>query len=130
MQLSRTSQEHRDESLLAFYSYLLSIVEDQVIKTGDWSLVSLDRAEDDFSFENLVAWRWQLGNVFFFVFINYSDFESVAWAKLDLETSKTNLDFVDELNNVTYQRDVEELRQKGLFIKLEAYQSHIFRVEI
>lgn len=130
MQLSRTSQEHPDESLFAFYSYLLSIVEDPVIKTGDWSLLTLDRAEDDFSYENLVAWRWQLGNVFFFIFINYSDFESVAWAKLNLETAKHNLDFVDELNNVTYQRDVEEIKQKGLFIKLETYKSHIFRVEI
>ncbi len=130
MQLSRTSQEQPDESLFAFYSYLLEIVEDVVIKTGDWSLVALTRAEDDFSFENLVAWRWQLGNVFFFVFINYSAHESVSWAKLNFETSKVSLNFVDELNQVTYAREVNELHQKGLFIKLAPYQSHIFRVEI
>ena len=130
MQLSRTSQEQPDQNLYTFYSKLLEIVEDPVIKTGDWSLVTLDRAEGDFSFENLVSWQWKLGNVFFFVIVNYSEYESVSWAKLGLETSKSSLDFVDELNNVSYARDVMELQQKGLFIKLDAYQSHIFRVEV
>jgi len=37
-------------------------------------------------------------------------------------------DFNDELNEVHYSRTGEELRNVGLFVRLDAHQAHLFDV--
>jgi hypothetical protein len=38
--------------------------------------------------------------------------------------------FFDELNDVRYDRSGQELRDVGLFVRLEGFQAHIFNITL
>ena len=60
---------------------------------------------------------------------NYSPNSARSWIKpqLTIEGDGT-LELEDELTGIKYSRGIAELREKGLYVDLEPYHSHIFSV--
>ena len=131
VQLGRASVEKTSQTVKKFYDSLLQITKDEVFKTGEWQMLYAEPVSgSNNSNENFLLWQWKLGNEIRIVIINYKSESSQCRIKLDFDTSKNVLRFDDLLNNTTYQRTVEELKNPGLFVELKGYQSHIFSVEL
>ena len=83
--------------------------------------------EGDLSYTNLIAWSWRHKEQVRIVITNYSPNCSRGWIRppFHIEGNST-LELKDELTGATYERDLAELREKGLYIDLEPYHSHIF----
>jgi glycosidase len=132
VQMVRGPEETPDAGIMAFYRRLLAIANRPVFHDGEWQLLELTRAwEGNESHQNLLAWSWRYAGEAMIVVVNYSAHPAQGRLKVMLpEVEIAGLSFLDELTGVTYKRDSAEVRNEGLYIALEPYQSHIFKMTI
>ncbi|MCX5889688.1 MAG: alpha-amylase, partial [Deltaproteobacteria bacterium] len=81
------------------------------------------------SYLNLAAWGWRLGEERRLIIVNLAEARSQAlvplpWNDLPDRTWQLTEAFTGEI----LARDGQELRQPGLFVDLEGWQFHFFRV--
>jgi hypothetical protein len=127
--LSRRPAEPVDADLQNFYHTLLAAVAQPVFKEGAWRLFAPDGWPDNPSYLNLAAWGWRLGSERRLIIVNLSEHKSQAlvplpWEDLAGRTWQLTEVFTGEI----YERDGQELRQPGLFVDLEGWGTHFFRV--
>ena len=128
VQLGREPFEKTEECLSDYFNKLLNITSAEVFRKGDWRLLELLKAwENNYSNEKMLAWVWAYKNERRLVVVNYSDLKAQCRIKLDVRNYPENFELVDLLTNYSYLRSSEEVFHIGLFIELQAYQSHIFR---
>ncbi len=116
-------------SIKNFYRTLLAAVAQPVFKEGEWRLCEPSGWPDNPSYLNLAAWGWRLGEERRLIIVNLSEHRSQAlvpfpWEDLAGRTWRLTEAFYGEI----YERDGQELRQPGLFVDLEAWGFHFFRV--
>jgi glycosidase len=127
VQLGREPEEKQDEKIKEFYRNLLIITKADIFRKGDWKLLETSPvAESDFSFENLLAWEWRLEDELRIVVVNYNNSTSRCRLKFSIKSKTDEIVLTDLLNNITYKRSVKEIYEKGLFVELKSYHSHIF----
>lgn len=127
VQLGREPEEKVSKIVKNYYDKLLEITKDEVFIKGKWIMLEPESVgNDDYSYENLFAWEWQLNSAKRIVIINFSDNPSQCRLKISFSTPNEQVKFVDLLNGTTYKRWVEEISSIGLYISLKPYQSHIF----
>ncbi len=127
VQLGRCPKEKILEPVEKHYLKLLSIIKSEVFKNGNWEIIDpISISDDNFSFENIFAWKWELNGESRLVVINYSESTSQCRLKFNLTTSGKNIRLIDLMNDVEYSRSVDEIKSIGLFIELKSYHSHIF----
>jgi hypothetical protein len=82
------------------------------------------------SYTNILAWSWNYKGQVKIVVTNYSPNSARSWIRprLTIESDGT-LELEDELTGIKYNIEIAELREKGLYIDLEPYHSHIFNVK-
>ena len=130
VQLMREPDDAHDTIIGQFYDRLLSICDQDVFHSGTWKLIEATEAyEKDVSYTNVLAWSWRHDEQVKIIVINYSPNSARSWIRPQLtgEGSGT-LELEDELTGIKYNREVAELREKGLYVDLEPYHSHIFSV--
>jgi glycosidase len=129
LQLAREPFEKEDDRIKTYYYKLLRITKDIIFRDGEWSILEpIPSAESDFSFENLLIWQWKFENRLVLVAINYANTTSRCRVKFETPADKMILNLIDTLNSVSYERSVEEIKEKGLYIELKPYSSHIFSI--
>jgi hypothetical protein len=129
LQLAREPFEKEDDRIKTYYYKLLRITKDIIFRDGEWSILEpIPYAESDFSFENLLIWQWKFENRLALVAINYANTTSRCRIKFETPADKMILNLIDTLNSVSYERSVEEIKEKGLYIELKPYSSHIFSI--
>lgn len=127
VQLGREPGEQVDNDLKNFYSKLLSITKSKIFHEGNWSLLdTFQSLENNFTYQNILAWQWKYNDTIILIFVNYSNITSTCRVKLDLEGQDDEIEFHDLLNDVKYRHSCEEILRDGLYIELESYNSHIF----
>jgi glycosidase len=127
IQLGREPEEKQDEKVKEVYRKIFSITKRKIFKEGSWQLLeSIAVSDKDSSFENLLAWQWKLANEIVIVVINYNNFTARCRLKFDIKNKSDEVILTDLLNGVKYKRSVQEIRDKGLFIELKSFNSHIF----
>lgn len=127
VQLGRGPIEKIDKYVFDYYHKLLEITKDTVFKNGNWKMIEpLPASQNDFSYENILAWQWTKDNESRIVVINYSNSTSRCRLKYELKSELNEITLNDLLNENLYNRSRNELMEKGLFIELKAYNSHIF----
>ena len=127
VQLGREHSEKPCETIHAHYQNLLSIISDDIFKKGKWELIeTLPSWDGNTTYQNILAWSWNLNNETRIVTVNYSDKISTCRIKVDLTGYPSEFKLVDQLNNKSYIRSAEELHHLGLYIELKPYKSHIF----
>ena len=127
VQLGREHLEETDIDVKTFYDTLLTTVDDPVIQSGQWKLLTPKAAwEGNDSFQNMLAWRWEYQQIIKIIIVNFSDTVCQSRLFFSTEFNTDEIVFTDDLAGIEYQREAEEVINNGLYIELQAYQSHIF----
>ena len=127
VQLGREPEEKQDEKIKEFYRNLLSITKDEVFKNGNWKLLETSPAADiDHSYEYILAWEWRLGKDLRIIIVNYNNSTSRGRLKFNVEARSDEIVLNDLLNHTSYKRSLKEIADKGLFVELKSFNSHIF----
>ncbi len=127
--LRRRPEEPVDLPLQIFYGQLLQAVKDPIFRQGEWLLCEITGWPDNHSAENLVAWRWVLGEDRRLVVINLSQGEAAGrvharWDGLGVGQCR----LVGVIPGTDYLRDIEEMQSVGLYVQLSPWGFHFFEV--
>lgn len=127
LQLGREGKSQPHPKIVKFYEKLLKITGDRVFKDGIWNLLACNKAWDDNNTNvNMLSWRWKLGIRNTVVVVNYSDINSQCRLKFDVNIGDDRILLNDLMGDKIYVRAIDEFLEKGLFIDLPSYQSHVF----
>jgi glycosidase len=127
LQLGREPEEKRDEKIKEFYRNLFKITKQKVFRNGAWKMIeTLPVSVNENTFENLLAWEFRLDDELVIVAVNYNNTTSRCRLKFDVPFAGSEIQLSDLLNNTTYKRSVKEISEKGLFVELKSFNSHIF----
>ncbi|MCF6271043.1 MAG: glycosidase [Melioribacteraceae bacterium] len=128
VQLGREPNEDINNSLVKFYDNLLNIINHKVFAKGSWNLLTPIQLDQDFTYQNILSWEWKMGSEKRVVVINYSDTTSYCRIKFNVNRKGKVVKLIDLLCDTEYEREKNEIENLGLFIHLEAFQSHIFEI--
>jgi 4-alpha-glucanotransferase len=129
VQLGRRPQEPPDRDLQAFYRRLLGVVASPAFRSGTWELCTRTGWPENGSFENLLAWCWGKDDERYLVAVNYSGARSQGKIRIprdDLGARSWRL--TDTITGQVFDRDGGEMRGPGLFVDLEGWGYHLFRI--
>jgi glycosidase len=129
VQLGRYPEEPKRTEYNAFYKKLLNIISKDKFANSEWDLMgNFQSWEGDETYKNILCWSWHNDNDEWLVTINYSD--SICSCRIFPEgnTDKEYIQLDDEINNKHYRRNYSDLQRIGLYIELQPYSSHIFKV--
>jgi glycosidase len=123
-------------AIRAFYRNLLAITASPAFHEGAFQLLEVT-SDTDASFENLTAYQFSLGDDCRVVIANpggspaqgrvHFPVGSPTSIAPTIEAGRQYL-FSDELNGPHYLRDGVEIVSQGLYVRLDPFQAHIFRV--
>ncbi|MGH9354382.1 MAG: alpha-amylase family glycosyl hydrolase [Terriglobia bacterium] len=128
IQLSRAAEEPPNSEIYHLYEKLLRITCDNAFHAGAWLLLE-PRAAGDTSFQKLIAYQWRCGGVMKIVAVNLSSASARGNFILSgaIDPSR-EYGFHDQLHDKSYEWQGQDLIQSGLFVRLDAFQGHIFEV--
>ena len=110
------------------FGKILRITNEAVFHRGEWKLLETKPA-DDLTFPNLVVYEWKSSEVWKLIAVNLRQTPAQGWIGFDVSKLGTSdYIFYDQLHEVRYSRKGAELREKGLFVRLEGFQAHLFDV--
>jgi len=127
--LRRRPDETTDENLQSFYHSLLQVLRSKDVRNGEWKLCERTGWPDNDSYLNVVTWCWRQGAERHLIVINLSGVRSQAQVRLpwsDLAGRPCRLS--DPLQKTAYDRSGDELHKSGLYVDLEPWGYHVFKV--
>jgi alpha amylase-like protein len=129
VQLGRWPDEPVDDAIRQMYTRTLQFARAPLLHDGEWRLLHLTGAGDH-SFNDIVAYRWRLGEALAVVALNFGGSASQAhvWISDDLPRGR-EFDFVDARDGARYRWSRESLLTTGLYVRLEAGAAHLFNVD-
>jgi hypothetical protein len=128
MALRRVAQEAPNPVTMAFFEKILSATSDDAFHQGRWNLLGV-APEGDGSSGNLVAYEWRLPNAWKMVVVNLAGEPSQGRIRLgDRPLPAQQYTFHDLLDDARYPRSGEEVRNVGLFVRLDGFRAHLFDI--
>jgi len=127
VQLGREQDENTNDCIYNFYETLLKIKNNEIFHYGDWELVDVKPSwESGTTHKNILAWLITHNTRKRLAVVNYS--REVAQCRIDLNLSyyPDKFKIKDILNDNSYYRNTEEVKNEGLFIELGPFKSHVF----
>ncbi len=126
--LKREPLEEVNERSELFYQKLMDFVRHQEFASGDWKLIDVNKAGNgNESFNNILAWIWTHNNHSKIVVVNFSDVESQAWLDVSFLNGKNEeLQLKEWSTQEIYERNLEDIKEQGLYVALKPWQSHLF----
>jgi hypothetical protein len=129
--LRRRVAESVDQPLEQFYKQLLDITTASVFRQGEWFLCHCTGWPDNSSYQNLLSWIWIKENDRYLIVINFSD--NVAQGRVQVvgaEVGGKTWRLNDTLSGDIYERTGNEMQNPGLYVELNSWGCHFFRLEI
>jgi hypothetical protein len=130
--LVRGPAEPDNPGLIVFYDRLLSALRQDPVRNGDWRLLECRPTwESNTSNEAILAFGWTSATGGRrLVAVNYSGARSQCfvrwpWSGDDWKTCR----LTDLLSDATYDREGNDLTNRGLFLDMPAWGHHVFQVE-
>jgi hypothetical protein len=128
MPLGRAAEEPPDQALRQVYEKVLRIASADTFHAGEWKLLEVRSAGDD-SFEDLLAYRWQLGNDYRVIVINLGGRTAQGRVQqAEPRGQSRKCVYRDELDAQGYVWDRPTVAGEGLYVRLRPYQAHAFTV--
>lgn len=128
VQLGRWPDEAPDHEVRRLYDRLLRAVSAGVFHDGEWKLLSVSEAGDE-TFGDLIAYRWQGAGELALVVANPATHAAQGHIGLEADVrGDAACDFDDQLTGVSYRWTRDALAARGLYVRLDAGQAHVFRV--
>jgi glycosidase len=126
--LARRPFEKADSDLQAFYRQLLSAINTETLRSGEWCLCERTGWADNQSFLNLVAWCWRSARERYLVVVNLSGVKSQGRVKVPWdELKKMSCRLTDLFTGAVYERKGDEMLNPGLYIDLEGWGFHFLK---
>ena len=129
--LVRAPDERVDGSLSQFYDRLLVVLQDEVIRAGEWQLLDCVPAWDgNWTWDCFIAALWQsTGGDRRMVVVNYAPNQSQCYVRLPLaDLGGHPVRLRDLMGVATYDRNGDELLSRGLYIDLRPWGYHVFEM--
>ncbi len=130
VQLGRRRVEPIDKDLYAFYGKLLQITSSAVFHEGLWTkLEPVVAWENNFLHDNFLIWIWSFNKEVYLAVANLSPVRSQCYVRLPeycIQSGGRVLE--DLLDDNVYERDGDELCSKGLYLDIDAWYRHLFRI--
>ncbi len=126
--LCRRPDEVADFELRAFCQRLLQAIAHPVFHDGYWQLCECQGWPGNSSFENLLSWCWYDGDDRFLIVVNYSPGTVQGRVKIpgsDLRSQNWRMN--DSLNEITFERNGDEMHDAGLYVALGPWNCHFLR---
>ncbi|MGH7258883.1 MAG: alpha-amylase, partial [Nitrospiraceae bacterium] len=128
--LKRRLEEAPDLDLERFYHNLLRETAQEPFRTGEWSLCECSGWPDNMSCRNVLAWCWKRGSSRCLVILNLSQTSSQARVLAPWSDAAARLwRLMDPLSGEAYDRQGDELVGPGLYVSLDPWRWHFFRLE-
>ncbi len=129
--LGRRPQEPVDTEIFNFYQNMLMQTSGDVFRNGAWQMCDIYGWPDNNSCRNILAWSWRKDNNHYLIILNFSDSSSQAMVKVvwpELYGKMVRLS--DPIAGVNYDRLGSEMADKGLYVMLDPWKCHFFKIEI
>lgn len=131
--LVRAPQEPINEDIQQFYTKFLGVIRNPLFRNGEWRLLECVQAWDgNGTWDDFIAFAWQAtdGSQALLV-VNYSLHNSQCFVRLPFyHMTGQTVRFMDLMSDAHYDRDGNELSNKGIFVDLPAWGYHVFEVEV
>ncbi len=130
--LRRRPDEPVDNSLMEFYRDLLDCVDREQVRSGDWELLNSRAAwEGNWTSDCFIGFAWsKAGQERLIVVVNYAPNQSQCYMWLPIDDSSAgSVRLVDLMGRDVFERSVDELRAKGLYLDLAPWGYHIFSMK-
>ena len=130
--LVRGPEEPVDPQRARAYARLLAALREPALRDGDWALLNCRSAWDgNATLDQWIAWSWTgAGERWFCAATNYAPQPGQCYVPLPwpgLAGRRWRLR--DLLSDAVYDRDGDELLQRGLYLDLPAWGHHLFALE-
>jgi Alpha amylase, catalytic domain len=131
--LVRAPAEPVDERLASYYSLLLSVLREPALRDAEWRLLDcVPASDDDPTFADYVAWCWRSsGATCWIVAVNLCADAARCFIRLpDDEFRAASVRLEDRFSGATYDRDGDDLVERGLYIDRPGWGFHVFEVTV
>jgi hypothetical protein len=126
--LRTAAPEPPDSTSANFFKKILQITRQDVFHEGKWKLLDV-APEGDAPTDALLVYEWRSPKAWKIIAVNLAAYTSQGRVHLaDRVSPAQNYIFNDELNNVRYDRNGQELHDLGLFVRRDAFQAHLFDI--
>jgi hypothetical protein len=133
VQLCRLPEEPPDPRLQSFYQRLLAALPVTLAQSGTWQLLKPTSAwEGNWTGEDFIGYTWQnVTNKHWMAVINYSSHQSQCHMKLPIAALRGRLcQLHDWFSPALYDRQGDDLVDKGLYLDLPAWGYYLFEITI
>lgn len=118
--LRRANSEDPNAECIQFYNKLFDILKLNCMKNGEFTQLNVEGA-------TIPAWSYTLENERILVTVNYNPVRSGGWVRLPYAPNGEIIALKEMISGITYYRNGEEARSKGLLVVLDPYQVQIFK---
>lgn len=129
--LVRGPSEETDPELQSFYARLLQVLRRDEVRRGNWQLLECTAAwQDNNTRDGFLAWAWQLDGRLLLVAVNFAPRPGQSYVRLPFAAlGGRTWRLTDLLGSAGYERQGDELRGRGLYLDVPAWQYHAFALE-
>ena len=126
--LVRAPVEPLDQGMGEFYDRLLSVLRQEVVRSGHWQLLGCRPAWDgNRSSDSFIAFWWELNEQRFLVVVNYSGEQGQCYVTLPFSVlANAGWRLTDLLGDAVYERVGSELLERGLYLDEPAWKAMVF----
>jgi hypothetical protein len=128
IELRTVAEQPIDVVRKQFFSTLFAATNDDVFHSGHWSVLPVSPDYDGTS-DKLFVYEWRSDEAWRLVAVNLSDAPAQGIVRLQ-GVGKRDIALIDVLDGTKYLRKGGDLAQQGLFIRRDAYQAHLFDVQV
>jgi hypothetical protein len=129
--LGRGPIEPINHDLQRFYDRLLSVLRQPVVRNGRWQLLECTPAWDgNWTWDCFVAFAWEgPAAERLLVAVNQSPHQSQCYVRLPYtDLAGRDWRLRDQMGSNIYNRDGNELRQKGLYLDMAAWEPFVYSI--
>jgi glycosidase len=130
--LVRAPEETVNHKLDVFYHKLLALIRQSVFREGNWQLLSCTPAwEGNWTNDCYIAFSWDsAAGEKRLVAVNYSPFQCQCYIKIPLpDPGDHSWVLHDLISGTVFERNGNELREKGLFLDEPAWKFYVFSLK-
>lgn len=126
--LRAPAAEPPDPQCTQLFTKILGITNEAVFHGDGWRLLETNAADDPTS-GNLIVYEWRSTEAWSVIAVNLTANPAQGWVHFD-QPMPAGKDYIfhDRLHDVRYPRSGDELLEKGLFVRLEGFQAHLFEI--
>jgi hypothetical protein len=131
--LVRAPEETPDREIREFYDRLVAVLRKPVVRSGEWQWLTCRPAWDgNGSCDAFVAHSWQgPGGARIVVAVNYAPHASQCYLDLPFPEIKDRaVRLGDALGAASYDREGNDLLERGLYLDLQPWSHHVFELEM